>query len=79
MGAHGTLEEALANVNSFAEADAQNELELKGVKEGKGSKKSAAKKSSKKAHKADRKRDQSDKKKVCRQAQASTRQSGCVV
>jgi hypothetical protein len=64
MGAHGTLEEALANVSSFATADAQNELDLKGSKEGKSGKKSGVKKSSKKAHKADRKHEQSDKKKV---------------
>lgn len=64
MGAHGTLEEALANVSSYAEADAQNELVLKRSKDGKASKKSSAKKSSKKAHKADRKHEQSDRKKV---------------
>jgi hypothetical protein len=64
MGAHGTLEEALANVSSFATADAQNELDLKGSKDGKSRKKSSAKKSSKKAHKAERKHEQSDKKKV---------------
>ena len=63
MGAHGTLEEALANVSSYA-ADAQNELVLKGSEDGKASRKSSEKKSSKKAHKADRKQEQSDKKKV---------------
>ena len=64
MGAHGTLEEALANVSSYAAADAQNELVLKGSRDGKASRKSSAKKSSKKAHKAERKHEQSDKKKV---------------
>ena len=61
MGAHGTLEEALASVSSFAEADAQNELALRGSKDGKRSRKSSKKKSSKKA---DRKHEQIDRKKV---------------
>lgn len=56
MGAHGTLEEALASVSSFAEADARNERSLvKKAKKDGG--KSDAKKASKKAHNKERHRD----------------------
>lgn len=61
MGAHGTLEEALANVSSFTEADAKNERALsKGDKKRSSKdkdKKIDAKKASKKALKKERRRD----------------------
>lgn len=61
MGAHGTLEEALANVSSFAEADARNERAMTKSDRKHGSKdkdrNADAKKASKKAHKKERRCD----------------------